>query len=112
VATLGARIVCGGANNQLAHPDIGKTLADRGVLYAPDYLVNAGGVIQCENEVGGFPAERARAMTERIFDTTLRVFALADADGVPPVVAADRLAEHRMASMGRLSAIRLPGSRG
>ncbi|CAN5274382.1 Glu/Leu/Phe/Val dehydrogenase dimerization domain-containing protein [soil metagenome] len=112
VATLGARIVCGGANNQLAHPDIGKTLADRGVLYAPDYLVNAGGVIQCENEVSGFPAERARAMTERIFDTTLRVFALADADGVPPVVAADRLAEHRMASMGRLSAIRLPGSRG
>ena len=107
VAVLRARIVCGGANNQLAHPDIGKALADRGVLYAPDYMVNAGGVIQCENEVGGYPAERARAMTERIFDTTLRVLALAEVDGVPPVVAADRLAERRMASVGRLAAIRL-----
>ena len=111
IATLSARIVCGGANNQLAHPGIGKALADRGILYAPDYLVNAGGVIQCENEVGGYPADRARAMTERIFDTTLRVFALAEADGVPPVVAADRLAERRIASVGRLTAIRLPGSR-
>ena len=111
VATLQSQIVCGGANNQLAHPDIGKTLADRGILYAPDYLVNAGGVIQCENEVGGYPAERARAMTEHIFDTTLRVLALAEADGVPPVVAADRLAERRMAAVGRLSTIRLPGGR-
>ncbi len=110
VAALKARVVCGGANNQLAHPDIGKVLADRGILYAPDYLVNAGGVIQCENEVGGYPAERARVMTERIFDTALRVFALAEADGVPPVVAADRLAERRMASVGRLSAIRIPAS--
>ncbi|MGI8627419.1 MAG: Glu/Leu/Phe/Val family dehydrogenase [Geodermatophilaceae bacterium] len=110
VATLTARIVCGGANNQLAHPDISKVLADRGILYAPDYMVNAGGVIQCENEVGGYPAERARAMTERIFDTTLRVLALAEADGVPPVVAADRLAERRMAAVGRLSTIRLPGA--
>ena len=108
VAMLSARIVCGGANNQLANPDIGKALADRGILYAPDYLVNAGGVIQCENEVGGFPAQRARGMTERIFDTTLRVLELAGADGVPPVVAADRLAERRMASVGRLTAIRLP----
>lgn len=108
VAVLTARIVCGGANNQLAHPDIGKALADRGILYAPDYLVNAGGVIQCENEVGGYPAERARAMTERIFDTTSKVFALAEADGVPPVVAADRLAERRMASLARLSTIRIP----
>jgi len=110
VDTLRAAIVCGGANNQLAHPDIGKALADRGILYAPDYLVNSGGVIQCENEVGGYPAERARLMTERIFDTTLRVFALADADGVPPVAAADRLAERRMASVGRLSTIHLPGA--
>ncbi len=108
VAVLTARIVCGGANNQLAHADIGKALADRGILYAPDYLVNAGGVIQCENEVGGYPAERARAMTERIFDTTLKVFALAEADGVPPVVAADRLAERRMADVGRLRSVLLP----
>lgn len=111
VATLSARIVCGGANNQLAHPDMGKALADRGILYAPDYLVNAGGVIQCENEVRGYPAERARVMTEGIFDTTLRVFALAEADGVPPVVAADRLAERRMAAVGRLSTIHLPAAR-
>jgi len=108
VSTLRARVVCGGANNQLAHPGMGRALADRGILYAPDYLVNAGGVIQCENEVGGYPAERARAMTAHIFDTTLRVFALAETDGVPPVIAADRVAEARIATIAALSSIRLP----
>ena len=59
VATLRARIVCGGANNQLAHPGIEKQLADRGIVYAPDYLVNAGGVIQVADELAGFSFDRA-----------------------------------------------------
>src|SRR5262252_4759940 len=108
VAALSARIVCGGANNQLAHPGLEKVLADRGILYAPDYLVNSGGVIQVADELGGFNFERARVRAERIFVSAKRIFALADEEGVPPAVAADRLAERRMAEVGRLRGIWLP----
>jgi valine dehydrogenase (NAD+) len=110
VPALTARIVCGGANNQLAHPGIEKTLQDRGILYAPDYLVNAGGVIQVADEIEGFSFERAKARAATIYDTTRRVFAIAESDGIPPAVAADRLAEQRMAAVGRLRGILLPGS--
>src|SRR5215470_12676993 len=105
VAALSARIVCGGANNQLAHPGIEKMLADRGILYAPDYVVNAGGVVQVADELAGFNFERAKARAEGIFTTTRKIFALADEEGVPPAVAADRLAERRMAEVGRLRGI-------
>ena len=106
--TLRAGLVCGGANNQLATPEMAGRLADRGILYAPDYLVNAGGVIQVEDERHGFSFARAQAKASGIFDVALRVFQTADKEGVPPSVAADRLAEERMASVGRLSTIRLP----
>jgi valine dehydrogenase (NAD+) len=105
VMALRAGIVCGGANNQLAHPGIEKLLADRGILYAPDYVVNAGGVIQVSDELGGFNFERAQARAEQIFGTTRQIFALADTEGVPPAVAADRLAERRMSEVGRLRGI-------
>ncbi len=105
VARLSAQIICGGANNQLAHPGIEKMLADRGILYAPDYLVNAGGVIQVADEIAGFSFERAKARAEGIFASTRKIFALADEEGVPPAVAADRLAERRMAEVGRLRGI-------
>jgi len=100
VEVLQARVVCGAANNQLAHPGIEKLLADRGVLYAPDYVVNSGGVIQVADELHGFDFDRARAKTAEIFATTRRVFELAAADGVPPAVAADRLAEQLMSAGG------------
>ena len=105
VEILTARIVCGAANNQLAHDGIEKQLQDRGVLYAPDYMVNAGGLIQVADELEGFSFERAQQRAAKIFDTTAQVFALADAEGVPPAVAADRLAERRMAEVGRLRSI-------
>jgi len=105
VAALNAKIVCGGANNQLAHPGIEKVLADRGILYAPDYLVNAGGVIQVADELHGFNFERAKARAAGIYTTTRRIFALADEEGVPPAAAADRLAERRMSEVGRLRSI-------
>jgi valine dehydrogenase (NAD+) len=101
--------VCGGANNQLATPEMAGRLAGRGILYAPDYLVNAGGVIQVEDERHGFSFPRAQAKVSGIFDVALRVFQLADAEGISPAVAADRLAEQRMGDVGRLAAIRLPG---
>ena len=108
-AGLAARIVCGGANNQLAHPGIEKQLADRGIVYAPDYLVNAGGVIQVADELAGFNFDRAQARAARIFDTTKKILAMADEEGVPPAVAADRLAERRMSEVGRLRGIWLGG---
>jgi valine dehydrogenase (NAD+) len=107
VEALTARIVCGAANNQLAHHGIEKLLADRGILYAPDYVVNSGGVIQVADELAGFNFDRARAATEQIFTTTAKVLAIADADAVPPSVAADRLAERRMSDVGRLRGIYL-----
>lgn len=108
VPALQARIVCGGANNQLAHPGIEKQLADRGILYAPDYVVNAGGLIAVADEVKGYSEPRARQRATQIFETTARVFALARDEGVPPAVAADRLAERRMSEIGRLRSVFLP----
>jgi valine dehydrogenase (NAD+) len=104
-ATLDAKIICGGANNQLTHPGVEKLLADRGVLYAPDYVVNAGGVIQVADELGGFSFERARGRAGQIFGTTTRIFEIAGSEGVPPSAAADRLAEQRMSDVGRLRGI-------
>jgi len=105
VETLSASIVCGAANNQLAHPGIEKQLADRGILYAPDFCVNAGGLIQVADELEGFSFDRARARATKIYDTTRQVFELAATDGVPPAVAADRLAERRMREVGRLRSV-------
>ena len=102
---LTARIVCGGANNQLAHHGVEKLLADRGVIFAPDYVVNAGGVIQVADEMSGFNFDRARAATEQIFLTTAKVLSVAASEGIPPSVAADRLAERRMSDVGRLRGI-------
>jgi valine dehydrogenase (NAD+) len=107
VAVLRAKVVAGAANNQLAHPGIEKVLADRGILYAPDYVVNAGGVIQVADEIEGFNFDRARMRATKIYDTTREILRLADSEGVPPAVAADRLAERRMAEVGRLRAIHL-----
>jgi valine dehydrogenase (NAD+) len=108
VPRLQAEIVCGAANNQLAHDGIDKLLADRGVLYAPDYCVNAGGVIQVADEIEGFSFERAKARAEKIFDTTAAILRTADTEGITPAAAADRLAERRMADVGRLRGILLP----
>ncbi len=103
VEVLRARIVCGGANNQLVTNGNGgsaERMRARGIIYAPDFLVNAGGVIQVSDELHGFDMERARARTAMIFDHTLEVLAAADAADVTPAVAADRLAERRIAAGG------------
>jgi valine dehydrogenase (NAD+) len=107
VPSLQAEVVCGAANNQLAHEGVDKLLTERGVLYAPDFCVNAGGVIQVADEIDGFSFERAKARAAGIYDTTLTILRTADAEGLTPAVAADRLAERRMADIGRLRTIHL-----
>ena len=104
-AGLQARIICGGANNQLAHAGLEKQLADRGIVYVPDYLVNSGGVIQVADELHGFNFDRAKARANGIFSTTRTILASARDEGVPPAVAADRLAERRISDVGRLGRI-------
>ncbi len=104
-----AELICGGANNQLADPEVGHLLASLDVLYCPDFCVNAGGVIQVADELHGFSFERARARAERIYDTTLAVLRTAAETGVTPGEAADHLAERRMSEVGSLGRIRLGG---
>lgn len=108
VDRLQAQVICGAANNQLAHEGIAKQLEQRGVVYAPDYCVNSGGLIQVADELAGFDFERARARAARIYDTTAAVLRTAGAEGVPPSTAADRMAERRIAEVGRLSQLWLP----
>ena len=105
VQVIKAAVICGAANNQLAHPGIEEVLESRGILYAPDYCVNAGGLVQVADELDGFSFERAKARAAMIYDTTKRVFEVAAAEGVPPVQAADRIAERRMSEVGRLRKI-------
>ncbi|MFD1504783.1 Glu/Leu/Phe/Val dehydrogenase [Georgenia yuyongxinii] len=103
VETLRARVVCGSANNQLADDGEGglaERLLERGITYAPDYLVNAGGVIQVSDEEEGFVLERARHRVEGLFDTTLAVLRRAAEQGISPARAADHLAEERIAAVG------------
>lgn len=103
----GVQAICGGANNQLEHPGVEKLLDDAGILYAPDYVVNSGGVIQVADELHGFSFERAKAKAELIFNTTRRIFGLARQENVSPATAADRIAERRIAEIGRLNALYL-----
>lgn len=103
--TLRAKIICGGANNQLAHPGVEKLLNQRGIIYVPDYLVNAGGVIQVADELEGFNFARAKARATQIFDTTVKILTTSESQRVSPAVAADRLAERRMSEVGRLRGI-------
>ena len=98
VAGLRARLVCGGANNQLAHDGIADALAVKGVLYAPDFMVNCGGVIQVADELLGFDMDRARGKVAAVHATTHEVLDAAEATGVTPVRAAERVAEARMAA--------------
>lgn len=98
IERLQASVVCGAANNQLAGEDSADLLEKRGILYAPDFVVNSGGVIQVADELHGFSFERARARTAGIYDTTLAVLRSAASRGVTTSQAADELAEERIAA--------------
>ncbi|MHC4165195.1 MAG: Glu/Leu/Phe/Val dehydrogenase family protein, partial [Planctomycetota bacterium] len=92
VPRIRASIVCGGANNQLADDRHGQMLADRDVLYVPDYVANAGGVLSGASAFLGMGEEELRKRVEAIYDGCNRVFARAEQDGVAPSVAAERMA--------------------
>jgi len=98
VEVIAADVICGAANNQLAHEGLDNRLLGRGVLYCPDFVVNAGGVIQVADERLGFDFERAKRKTSEIFETTLEILELASGKDVTPTEAATHLAADRMAA--------------
>jgi leucine dehydrogenase len=106
IQRLKCRVIAGGANNQLATPEDGRTLRKRGVLYGPDFIVNAGGIINASCEVGApYSMERAKEITERIYETTQRVIAMARERSVTTAEAANTLAEERLESVRRAKRI-------
>lgn len=110
IPELRCAAVVGCANNQLADPGCVQLLEEAGVLYAPDYVVNAGGVINIAEELVGYHRERAYANVRRIFDTTAAVLATASLENIPTVEAADRMAERRMDELSHVQLIRtFPG---
>ncbi len=97
IPKLKVEIVAGAANNQLLEDRHGDELERRNILYAPDYVANAGGVINVYGEVAGWDEQRAHEKADEIYDTILKVFDIAEAKRIPTYEAADRLAEQRLA---------------
>jgi leucine dehydrogenase len=99
---LKVEIIAGGANNQLAEDRHGDLLEKQGILYAPDYVINGGGVINVYGELHRWPVERAKKKAGEIYETLLRIFDMAKRDKIPTYEAADRLAQQRIAAVGSL----------
>ncbi len=93
-------IVAGSANNQLKEEKHGQILKDKGILYAPDFIINAGGVIHCHDELfGGFNKERVAITVDGIYDQLLKVFKIAEEEDIPTSQAANKFAEDRIAKI-------------
>ena len=106
-------------HNQLATDEIGDEVMRKGILYAPDYAVNAGGLMNVSLEIDGYNRERAMRMLRTIYFNLGRIFEISARDNIPTYKAADRMAEERITSIGKLrlphlglSAPRFQGRRG
>jgi leucine dehydrogenase len=95
------KIVAGGANNQLATPALGRVLQARGIFYAPDYAINAGGLINVAQEHKGYDAEASRARVVRVFDTIVEIAERSQRTGVAPSEIADKMVEEILARAGQ-----------
>lgn len=102
IAEFRFEIIAGAANNQLAQERHGDMLHKRGILYAPDYVINAGGLINVYGELNDWTSEQARRKAGEIYDTLGQIFELAKNDGLPTYEAADRVAERRIEQVGAL----------
>jgi len=105
IPRLACAAVMGSANNQLATREDASRLVARGILYAPDFVVNAGGLINVYEELRGYSKVRAMHRVDNLFEATLRILELAREQGVEPVTAAERLAELRIEEIGNLARI-------
>ncbi|MGE0353334.1 MAG: Glu/Leu/Phe/Val dehydrogenase [Gemmatimonadales bacterium] len=98
---LKVEVIAGGANNQLAEERHGEALEKQGLTYAPDYVINGGGVINVYGELMGWEHERAKRKAGEIYNTIHSVFVIAKRDKIPSYLAADRLAEERIAAVAK-----------
>jgi leucine dehydrogenase len=109
IPKLKCKLVAGCANNQLEDEGrYSRMLHERGILYAPDYIINAGGVIQAIDEAQGFNPERVKMKTEKIYDRLLHIFEMAKREGILPIEAANRYAEMRIREIHRMRRIYVP----
>ncbi|MFO7942203.1 MAG: amino acid dehydrogenase [Bacillota bacterium] len=108
IERLKCRVVAGAANNQLSELPVGDRLHEMGILYVPDYIINAGGLIQVADEVEGYDRDRVTRKTEGLYDLLLECFARADEWSVAPFRAADRLVRERIDTLGAINRIHLP----
>jgi leucine dehydrogenase len=99
ISQIKAKVVAGAANNQLKEARHGDALHEMGIVYAPDYVINAGGVINVADELNGYNPERAMKKVETIYDNIASVIEISKRDNIPTYLAADRLAEERIERM-------------
>lgn len=99
IPQLKAKVIAGAANNQLKETRHGDLIHELGLVYAPDYVINAGGVINVADELNGYNHERAIKRVETIYNNVEKVFEISKRDGIPTYVAADRMAEERIERM-------------
>lgn len=97
--TIKASVIAGAANNQLKEEAHGVKLQEMGIAYAPDYVINAGGVINVADELNGYNRDRAFKKVEGIYDNVARVFEIAHENNIPTFQAADQMAEQRIERM-------------
>jgi len=109
IPKLKCKIVAGSANNQLEDEERhSRMLHERGILYAPDYIINAGGVIQVIDEIQGYHPERVKMKTERIYGRLLHIFEMAKKEGILPLEAANRYAESRIREIQKVKRLYVP----
>lgn len=99
IPQLKAKVIAGSANNQLKDTRHGDLIHEMGIVYAPDYVINAGGVINVADELYGYNHERAIKKVDQIYASIEKVIAISKRDGIPTYVAADRMAEERIEKM-------------
>jgi leucine dehydrogenase len=107
IPQLNCAAVAGAANNQLLDHEHGKLIEDAGILYAPDFILNAGGLINVADELRGYDQKRALAQVEGIFHTLRKVFRIAKLEEITTTQAADRLAEERIRRISRIQQIQV-----
>jgi leucine dehydrogenase len=112
IPELKCRVVAGSANNQLERSEHGEALAETGIVYAPDYVINAGGLINVADELQGYHPERARARIQSIYRTLRQIFHIARDRHISTAAAADAFALERIGKVGRVRLYWVPGGRG
>ncbi|MGE6258957.1 branched-chain amino acid dehydrogenase [Heyndrickxia sporothermodurans] len=101
IPQLKAKVIAGSANNQLKETRHGDQIHEMGIVYAPDYVINAGGVINVADELYGYNRDRAMKKVEGIYNSVAKVIEISKRDGIPTYVAADRMVEERIARVAK-----------